>query len=389
MENNQISKIKETFQKAKLEVTQKIKKVKENSSNNYYSYLTYYGYNTFEDRQFNEIDNLIFATLSYADFSGIVSENEKNKKTIEQVSKEYFEKHTEEEIKELFVSNREGVKLLKELAKTQRFKDVKLFNYLYKGDENSQFSVVTCEINPKLYYVSFEGTDKLLSGWEEDCKMAYNFPVEAHVYAKKYLDRFVLKNVKLIVGGHSKGGNLALVSSMYANYFVKKKIIKIYSNDGQGLRKAQIDSNYYKKIKDRYIHIIPNSSIVGLLLRHDNDYVVVKSNMPGLVSHSPNTWQVSYDHLEKTRLTRFSKVFDDGFTKWLDKYDDEKRKLFVREIFNVFYSNDLKTLQDITLKKELLVRLINTSKTIDPLVKEMAKDLLKVIGKTNLEYPLF
>ena len=107
------------------------------------------------------------------------------------------------------------------------------------------------------------------------------------------------------------------------------------------------------------------------------------------VSHSPNTWQVSYDHFEKANLTRFSKVFDDGFTKWLDKYDDEKRKIFVREIFNIFYSNDLKTLQDITLKKELLVRLINTSKTIDPLVKEMAKDLLKVIGKTNLEYPLF
>lgn len=389
MENNQISKIKETIQKAKLEVTQKIKKVKENSSNNYYSYLTYYGSNTFEHRQFNEIDNLIFATLSYVDFSGIVSENDKDKKTIEQVSKEYFDKYTEKEIKELFVSNREGVKLLKELAKTKRFKDIKLFNYLYKGDENSQFSVVTCEINPKLYYVSFEGTDKLLSGWEEDCKMAYNFPVEAHVYAKKYLDRFILKNVKLIVGGHSKGGNLALVSSMYANHFVKKKIINIYSNDGQGLRKAQIDSNYYKKIKDRYIHIIPNSSIVGLLLRHDNDYVVVKSNMPGLVSHSPNTWQVSYDHFEKTKLTRFSKVFDDGFTKWLDKYDDEKRKIFVKEIFNIFYSNNLKTLQDITLKKELLVRLINTSKTIDPLVKEMAKDLLKVIGKTNLEYPLF
>ena len=381
--------IKETINKAKLEITQKILKVKENSSNNYYDYLKYYGYNSFEDKELNEVDNLIFSVLSYVDFSGIVSENERNKKTIEKVSEEFFNKYTEADIKKMFVSNREGVKLLKEVAKTRRFKDVKLFNYLYKGDENSQFSVVTCEINSKLYYVSFEGTDKLLSGWEEDCKMAYNFPVEAHVYAKKYLDRFTMKKVKLIVGGHSKGGNLALVSSMYSNYFVKKKIIKIYSNDGQGLRKAQIDSDYYKKIKNRYIHIIPNSSIVGLLLRHDDDYVVIKSNMPGLVSHSPNTWQVSYDHLEKAKLTRFSKVFDDGFTKWLDKYDDEKRKIFVREIFNIFYSNNLKTLKDITLKKELLVRLINTSKTIDPLVKEMAKDLLKVIGKTNLEYPLF
>lgn len=377
------------LKQAKHEITQNLKKVKDNSSNNYLDYLKYYGENTFNDKEFNEIDNVILSVLSYVDFSGIVSENDKNKITIREASDSFFKKYTKNEIDKMFVSEKEGVNLLKALSTSKRFKDLKLFNYLYIGDDSSQFSVVTIELNKKLYYVSFEGTDKLLSGWEEDCKMAYNFPVEAHVYAKKYMDRFTMKKVKLMIGGHSKGGNLALVAGMYSNYFVKKKIIKIYSNDGQGLRKAQLESNYYSKIKDRYIHIIPNSSVVGLLLRHDDDYIVVKSNRPGLFSHSALSWQVSFDHFEKAKLTRFSKVFDDGFTKWLDKYDDEKRKKFVREIFNIFYSNNLKTLLDIKLQKDLLISLVNKSKEIDPEVKEMTKDLLKVVAKTNLEYPLF
>lgn len=384
--NNSISK---KIKEAKLEITKKLEEIKEEKSNNFFDYVSYYGDNTFKDKEFNEVDNIIFSMISYIDFSDIVSSDEKNKITISEASELYHKKYTNRQINNNITAIREASKLLKLLAKSKRFKDVKLFNYLYIGDDSSQFSAVTCEINKKLYYVSFEGTDKLLSGWEEDCKMAYNFPVRAHVYAKKYLDKFTMKPVKLIVGGHSKGGNLALVSSMYSNYFVKKKIIKIYSNDGQGLRKAQIESKYYQKIKSRYIHIIPNSSIVGLLLRHDNDYIVVKSNMPGLVSHDAASWQISYDHFEKTKLSRFSKVFDEGFSSWLDKYDDEKRKLFVREVFNIFYSNNLKTLNDIKLKKELLTKLIDKSKEVNPVVKDMVKDLLKVIAKTNLEYPLF
>ena len=377
------------IKQAKLEITQKINEVKDNTSNNYLDYVKYYGNNTFEDKEFNEIDNIVLSVLSYVDFTAIVSNNDRSKITIEEASKIFFEKYTQKEIDKMYISEKEGINLLKLLSNSKRFKDIKLFNYLYIGDDSSQFSVITCEINKNLYFISYEGTDKLLSGWEEDCKMAYSFPVEAHVYAKKYLDKYTMKKVKLILGGHSKGGNLALVAGMYCNYFVKKKIIKIYSNDGQGLRKTQIESKYYEKIKDRYIHIIPNSSVVGLLLRHDNNYIVVKSNKPGLFSHGALSWQVSYDHFVKTKLTRFSKVFDDGFSKWLDKYDDEKRKLFVKEIFNIFYSNNLKTLLDIKLNKDLLINILNKSKEINPEVKEMTMDLLKVIAKTNLEYPLF
>ena len=354
---------------------------------NIFDYSKYYGNYSFKERPFNEVDNIIFSCLAYLDFNNIVKDSRETitVKEAYDVFKEVYRPRPKE-----MLAVKNAVKLFELIKDTKRFCDIELANYTYVGDEKSQFSAITFMIDKKNYYVAFEGTDSLISGWEEDCKMAYHFPVEAQVLAKNYLDKhFTMKKCNLIVGGHSKGGNLALVSSMYANYFVKKKIKKIYSNDGQGLRKAQIESKYYEKIESKFIHIIPNYSIVGLLLRHKDNYIVVKSNKIGPLAHDLSTWQVSYDHLEKDHLSRSSKVFDEGFTKWLDKYDDEKRKMFVKEIFDVMRKNNIVDLMEINLKKELILNIVKQSKEINPLVKEMTIELFKVIGKTNFEYPFF
>ena len=351
---------------------------------NLFDYVDYFGEYSFKDRSFNEVDNIIFSCLAYVDYSGVV----KDKITIKDAYSIFKKEYKPRKHEMLAVKN--GIKLFEKVSNCKRFCDIELSNYKYVGDENSQFSAITFGLDKKNYYVAFEGTDSLISGWEEDCKMAYHFPVEAQILAKEYLDKnFTMKRCNLIVGGHSKGGNLALVSSMYANYFVKKKIKKIYSNDGQGLRKAQIESKFYDKIESKFIHIIPNYSIVGLLLRHKDNYVVVKSNKIGFLAHDLSTWQVSYDHLEKEHLSRSSKIFDEGFTKWLDNYDDEKRKMFVKEVFKLMKENGIKDLMEINIKKELILNLIKQSKEINPMVKEMAIELFKVIGKTNFEYPLF
>ena len=352
---------------------------------NVFDYIDYYGEYTFKERPFNEVDNAIFSFLAYVPFSGVVN---KKKKTIENAFEDF--KKIYKPRKREMLAVKKAVELFEKLYNKNRFKDIELSNYIYDGDENSQFSAITFGIDKKTYYVAFEGTDSLISGWEEDCKMAYHFPVEAQVLAKNYLDKyFTMKKCSLIVGGHSKGGNLALTSSMYANYFVKKKIKTIYSNDGQGLRKAQIESKFYEKIEPKFIHIIPNYSIVGLLLRHKDNYIVVKSNKRGLLAHDLATWQVSFDHFDKENLSRTSKVFDEGFSKWLDKYDDEKRKMFVKEVFDVLRKNNIKDLMEINLKKELILNIIKQSKEINPVVKEMTIELFKVIGKTSFEYPLF
>lgn len=368
-------------------IAEKINEAKEKSSHDYFDYIDYYGNYTFEEREFNEIDNVILSMLTYVDYTGIVSET-KEKKSIEDVALEFFKKYSKNDISKLYASDQEGVKLLKKITSKKRFKDIKLFNYSYDYNDGCQFSAVTFDLGNNLYYIGFEGTDELISGWKEDCIMSYKFPVKAHTLAKKYINKFTISNAKLIVGGHSKGGNLALVASMHANFFVKMRIKQIYSNDGQGLREKEYESKQYKKIAKKYVHIIPNSSIVGLLLNHDNNYKVVKSNMPGFVSHFPSTWQVNYNTFERAKLSRFSKVFDEGFAKWLSNYDEEQRELFVESAFKILKDNNIETLLQFNENYKLIFDILKSSKDINPVVKEMSIELFKVITKTNLEYPL-
>lgn len=351
-------------------------------------YILKYGNYTFDEEPFNEVDNLIFSVLAYVDYNDIVSSNNKNKKTLEIVGKEFFSKHKELKryLKKQILSIKNGIKILEKVRNTKRFKDVLLYNYDYVGSKSQQFSAITFEINPKLIFVAFEGTDQLISGWEEDFRMVYEFPVEAQSTAISYLNRFTFKNKKIIVGGHSKGGNLALVSSMYTNFLVKRKIIKIYSNDGQGLRLKQKKSPQYASIKERYTHIIPNYSVVGMLLRHDRDYTVIKSTKFGLESHDALTWVTENKHFKKTKLSHFSESFEESIEEWLDKYNDEERKEFVIKVFDIFRKHKINSLIDIVTEKRNIIRILKSTMSIDKKVSDMIKDLFNIIKKSNIDY---
>lgn len=354
---------------------------------NLFDYVDKYKDYTFLDKSFNEVDNVILSCLSYVNFSYIIPQNKKNKVTLKEAADRYFMSHSKKAEKIDMLAHKEALKILRSVKDTIRFKDIYVYGYEYIFDAASQFSAITFEINKDLCYVAFEGTDQLVSGWKEDCEMAYRFPVRAHKYAIKYLNHnFLFSDKKLIVGGHSKGGNLALVSSMYCNFLIRRKIINVYSNDGQGLRKAQIESKHYQKIQNKLIHIIPQFSVVGLLLRHDENYIVIHSTRPGFAAHCTSYWKVEDDHFKRDKLSPFSEILDKGLITWLDKYDDEKREKFVESTFKILEENNVKSVLQFRSEIKLIFKILRSAKNLDPIVNEMLKDLIKIITDTNKEY---
>lgn len=344
---------------------------------NIYSYVDKYGNYTFDEVEFNEIDNAVFASLSYLNLKTILS---KNKISIEKVGKLYFEKHSKKSKNVLIV--RRAIKLLKYIQNTKRYKDLLLYNYVYKKGKDEQFCALTIEINNKLVYVSFEGTDASISGWREDFMLTYKFPVKAQIRAIDYLNRnFLFKRKKIILGGHSKGGNLALVAGMYASDIIKNKIIKIYNNDGPGLLKEQFESEEYASIKNKLVHIIPNYSIVGLLLYHDKDYIVVKAAKKGAFSHDLFTWVVKDIKFVKTELDTFYKTLSDEIIEWLKKYKLTERERFVKEMFDIFDRANIQSIVDIIENKKLVLKIITESKELNDIDKKMFKDFLTMIFK--------
>lgn len=349
---------------------------------NLFDYVKKYDY-TFKEREFNEVDNLVFSILAYVDYKGCIIGY---KDSLKRVANSFNKLHTMKEYKYDVYSVREGIKLLNICKNSRRYKNVLLSRYIYIGNDTEQFSAITFDINSDISYVAFEGTDNLVSGWFEDLAMCYMFPVPAQKRAIKYLNKyFTFSNKKLIVGGHSKGGNLALVASMYANTVVRKKIIKVYNNDGPGLMKKEIDSFKYKNIYDKYTHIIPYNSIVGILLRHDDfsESVVIDSNRPIILSHIASTWVIKDNYFVRRDISIHSKKIDKILLSWLNKYDYDTRRYFVEDIFSILRTNDIISISQLKKDYKHFISIIRKTNNISSKSKEMLQDLKKIIREID------
>lgn len=345
---------------------------------NLLSYVDKYGCYSFQEVPFNEVDNAIFASLSYLDLNGIVSPNRFSPMKIRTVGELFFQRYSKKKREILAVRN--TIKLFREMKDTRRYGDLLLYHYVYEEGEEEQFSALTIEIHSKLVYVSFEGTDHLVSGWKEDFMFSYMFPTKAQRKAIDYVNkRFLFRRKQIILGGHSKGGNLAMIAGMYANFLVRDKIIMIYNNDGPGLLKEQFESQYYKNIEQKLIHIVPTYSVVGLILHHSKNYLSVRTNRKGLWSHDMMTWVVQSDHFMREEISLFSKTLEKSMLEWLDSYDKVQRERFVVSLFDIFERANIKSLVDVMENKKLILDLITESKELEDENRKILRDFLKML----------
>ena len=213
-----------------------------------------------------------------------------------------------------------------------------------------------------------------------DCGIYYsNSPSYCNNYPFFEAINYVNKNVKLfgpnvIIGGHSKGGNLALVSSMYIKAYKRYKIKKVYSNDGPGLRQKEFLSKEYKKIKERYIHIVPDSSIIGMLLRHDK-YTIVKSHIKNINCHYLTTWHTKDDKLVISTLSERSKRIEKNIINWLENHSDDDKTKLVNNLFKVFEDSNIETIPNISNPKNIF-KILKGIKNIDKDTKSLTIDLI-------------
>lgn len=70
----------------------------------------------------------------------------------------------------------------------------------------------------------------------------------------------------------------------------------MYSNDGPGFSEEMIQSKEYQRMLPKIKTILPESSIVGMLLEHQEKFEVVKSSQSGIQQHDAMSWEVLGSH---------------------------------------------------------------------------------------------
>ena len=316
---------------------------------NIMDYISWRGDLTFAQSPFNEVDNLILACFSYVNLDRIPAVTRQKGIELKKLVKEFKKLHTIKELEADKSFIRLAPFMMFEMAESVRFGNCVIRNYVNEivTEAEQQFSAVEIVLDDGTSYISFRGTDDTIIGWKEDFNLSTGV-VPAQERAVEYMQRISDKASGMLrVGGHSKGGNLAIYGSVMCKS-VHDKILEIYSNDGPGFSKEFQESPETAEMMPKIIRIIPEYSIIGTLLVHEKQPIIVASTSRGLLQHDGFSWEVQgpglvrRDSLNKTAL-RFIEILH----KWIDGMDMEQKRLLIEDLFATLQASGYENLSEV------------------------------------------
>lgn len=327
---------------------------------NIIDYIREYGDYSFLERPFCDEDSLVIAQLSYLKLDGAVLEPmqgsgeipgpEDWEECLGVTLGEISHRKRKEEILSDERFARDNAALLEALQKSRRFQTMRLHDCIDRTDpaERLQFFAVACTLEDGSVFLAFRGTDETLVGWKEDFYMACRMPVRSQELSAAYLDEIGSRcRGSLLVGGHSKGGNLAVYAAMYCRETVRSRIRRIYDLDGPGFLPWLCEDGRYEAVKDRIRKIVPHSSVVGMLLEDTAAYEVVESSTFGLLQHNPFSWMIREGRFVTVRdVYKGRKAAVEIVNRWILSLTKEERETFVEELFAVIEASEAETLLD-------------------------------------------
>ncbi|MCK9170236.1 MAG: DUF2974 domain-containing protein [Treponema sp.] len=297
---------------------------------------------------FNDIDALVLCQISYLDAGGLLGTDFKKCITLSEFavsfrSAEDFQRRSDTGA----MINKLSVQLLFDAGASERFGSMEVCGYraLLDIQKEEQFSAVTFLTGDKYAFTAFRGTDDTIVGWKEDFNMGVLETVPAQTDAVEYLiDAMKHIHSKFRIGGHSKGGNLAVYAGAAVDQKLKNRVIEIYNNDGPGFRDETIMSPEFQTVIPKLHSFYPQFSIVGMLFSHAGTYTVVESDQTGIMQHDPFSWHLSRSGFVALQgFDAGSKKFHETFNTWFKELSDEQRAKFVETLFDVLQATDART----------------------------------------------
>ena len=316
---------------------------------NIMDYIEWRGDLPFTQSEFNDVDNLILACFSYVNLDGIQEAASQNGIELKALTEKFLQLHTEKELKEDKSFIRFAPFMMLEMAKTERFGQCVIRNYVNEivAEEAQQFSAVEICLSDGTSYISFRGTDDTIVGWKEDFNLSTGV-VPAQERAVEYLRRIAGSLQEMVrVGGHSKGGNLAVYGAVMCKE-IHPWILQVYSNDGPGFSREFLELPETEALLPKVTRIIPEYSIIGTLLEHSKEPVLVASSNKGLLQHDGFSWEVSGNHFaSKEQLSSRTETFVSILHKWIDGMDVEQKKVLIEDLFSTIEASGSENLSEI------------------------------------------
>lgn len=289
----------------------------------------------FDEKPLNEVDSLIFSWLSYFHF-----EAHPDLESAPLPLHAFYRAEIFSPLITGMYSRQEDMRLLAAVCASPRFRDITLSDYRHETDSSKQFAAVTFHLNDHEHYVAFRGTDNTLVGWKEDCMLALGDTLPAQADARDYLNDIAAQTEgTLYVGGHSKGGNLAVFAAAQCAPEAQERITVIYSHDGPGFLTDVLTDEGFSVIRDRIRKTVPQASLIGLLLSQEAEHDIVESSAISVMQHYPFSWKVDQDaFIRRSKFSADSQLLYRKVNAWVDSLDKAQRAEFIESLFHVLGS---------------------------------------------------
>lgn len=350
---------------------------------NIIDYVREYGDKSMKEHPFNEEDALVLSQFIYLKWEHIVPRLTDNAKavSIERMNEVMISSHLESEV---FMDERyeaDNRALFEAMLKSRRFGKIDV-NYLYDETDKeteTQFFAFTVFVPDSLPVIVFRGTDETLLGWKEDFNMAYRAPVPGQTHASTYIKQVALRLPgRFMTAGHSKGGNLAVYSVLTASADLKDRVVCMYNFDGPGFNREIMEEYDYPSVSDKIFKIVPESSIVGVILERDDNYKTVASTARGSFQHNPYTWLVydgRFDYIEN--VSTASRVFRDSITTWMDQTDPDKREVVFGTVYDILKASEAETTIELTKSRKAPRNMLRAALNVPDETWERFKSVMK------------
>jgi len=292
---------------------------------NIFDYLKWRGDLTFSQDPPNAVDALVFSSLSYIRYGGSVEDFPDVPVGLKAAAEEFFGREDYESCCRI----QKDLDLLHAAVQTKRFGETRLCMYrdTLLPEQETQFAAMTFLLDDGSMFLAFRGTDNTLVGWKEDFNMTFQQTIPAQRLALQYTRDVALEHLRpMYLGGHSKGGNLAVFAAARSSPMIRQQILAVYNNDGPGFTGYLMGDPGYLAMVPKIRTYIPQSSVIGMLLEHEEPYTVIRSKSVGLLQHDPYTWEVLGNaFIPMEEITEGSQFVDATIKTWFAEMTSQER----------------------------------------------------------------
>ncbi len=340
---------------------------------NVFDYLDWRGDIGFEKVGITDADTLVFSAMAYLPFDRIVPDDCDGDKINLSMALQKMIMSVDKSQYHL----KEDLKLAKHLLNCPRFTALDVTGYvnIFETEKQEQFSAVTFIMPGGDNVITFRGTDGTIVGWKEDFNMGILETIPSQEDALTYLRKAALRHKgDFYICGHSKGGNLSMYCAAFCEDEIKDRIVSVWNLDGPGFNTETVSTQGYIKIKDRIKSFLPQSSVVGMLLEHEEDSTVIHSKATSILQHNIYSWEIKRaDFVKEDSLRDSSLLVDSTMKDWIIRMDPEKRTRLTDGLYTIFSGLKAKSLSELTEPRNI-IEIMKNAANLDPETKSLVNE---------------